>query len=54
MKKNLNKIDWFVLSANPSSMSILLKNKNKIVWSQLSANTHNEALKLLKRNLKSN
>jgi hypothetical protein len=46
--KNLEKIDWGLLSENPSAISILEKNNDKIDWSQLCLNPN--ATPLLKNN----
>jgi hypothetical protein len=38
LEKNLDKIDWKILSGNPSAIHLLEKNLDKIDWCILSSN----------------
>jgi hypothetical protein len=38
LENNQDKIDWVLLSRNPSALTLLEKNQDKIDWAQLSAN----------------
>ena len=49
IRKNIDKIDWRFLSANPNAIHLLEKNPEKIHWSNLSANPN--AIHLLQQNI---
>ena len=48
MEKNLDKVNWFWLSANPNAIQLLEKNPEKIKWCWLSRNPN--AIHLLEKN----
>ena len=48
LEKNLDKIDWDWLSANPNAIPLLEKNQKKIYWNYLSLNPN--AIPLLEKN----
>ena len=48
VKKNLDKIDWKILSENQNSIDILEKNLHKIDWSHVSTNPN--AMDILRKN----
>jgi hypothetical protein len=50
LENNQDNINWHLLSANPSALSLLEKNQDKIDWSLLSANPAERALALLENN----
>jgi hypothetical protein len=48
IEENIDKIDWFYLSANPNAIHLLELNQDKICWSMLSNNEN--AMHLLEKN----
>jgi len=50
LEKNVDRINWYILSSNPAAMGLLLKYKQFIVFSRLSLNPAPEARVLLKQN----
>ena len=51
LEKNMDKIDWFMLSSNPSALPLLEKNLDKVDWVQLSSIHSAEAMLLLEPHL---
>ena len=45
---DINKLDWWMLSYNPSAIHLLEQNPDKIVWTNLSCNPN--AIHLLEQN----
>jgi hypothetical protein len=49
LEKNLDKIDWYLLSNNPNAIHLLEQNVDKISWHVLSQNPN--AIRLLEQNI---
>jgi hypothetical protein len=49
LEKNLDKVDWGMLSTNPNAVYILEQNLDRINWNLLSANPN--AIHILERNM---
>jgi hypothetical protein len=50
LEVNLDKINWYELSANCVAMPLLLQHPDKIYWPFLTKNTHPDAIALLELN----
>ena len=50
LTNNMDKIDWFYLSLNPSAWKLLEQYPEKIDWNGLSLNTNSNAVKMLLKN----
>jgi len=49
LEKNLDKVDWYMLSENPNAIHIFEKNMDKVDWNWLSQSPN--AIHLLEKNL---
>ena len=49
LERNLNKVNWILLSENPNAIDILEQNLDKVDWYWLSGNKN--ALKILEKNI---